>query len=414
MHENINNSEIETPKQKNSFLRIALYILLGLVFFVIIFFLILYLFKYNIGDDEEVIYEQGRETIDVKQDTSRDEVFDKDLSLVENKLFYSENNNLFSYDIDTHERIKWTDFKKKDNASLTVSNVMDNNEVFFDFSDGEGTKKLYRINLETKEKKEIKNFGKDVPFTAGVLDVHSENKFVYQLHYHYEEEVTRDYNWSLVLFENGNERTLSVGDGGGRHDSFVDSSEAQFSEDGNYLFYIGTMVYQQDKEMYGTFQISVYDLNSDTEKIIVDATHPTWLDNENIVYVSLENPSFMKPKTEAFYLYNVKTGTTEKLIDLGELAGKGIIYGESLIYINQPKEIWRYNFQTEENTNVYTNVSELVKMISNVYKITDNKLIYSTQQTTGVPMPDYTVNLLNLETNEEKELEIHPYFRYLK
>lgn len=335
--------------------------------------------------------------------------------VVTNKVFYSKDNNIFSYDTKTRETVKWTNYAKNktyspsyDETGKQIPNieirdirVIDENTLGFgkcgiitgDFGCG-----LYTLDLKTKEVNEKKKLDSKMLILA--LDFASLNKFAYL--------VTADQKWQVFLSDNGTLKTLEdvTIETYGRGGYIEDSEKIRFSKDGKYVLQISTSSPRSPAD----FNIYVYDLTSGSKQVISGATQPEWLDNKTIVYRKYEKNG------DGLYLYNVNTKTQEKINGVDNASYNPIVLTDAnkVIYTVYPnKQIWLYDLNTKKN-------SKISDSSLNGFWVTPTKIVYEEIEPCNGRegcggMVDYevkSVSIFDLESNAKIDLVSDLKFTY--
>jgi len=279
------------------------------------------------------------------------------VGIVTNKIFYSKDNNIFSYDTKTKETIKWTEYAKNksyspayDETGKQIPNieirdirVLDENNLGFgkcgiitgDFGCG-----LYTLDLRTKEINERKRLDSSMLILA--LDFASPNKFAYL--------VTAGQKWQVFLLDNGILKTLEdiTIETYGRGGFIEDSEKIRFSKDGKYVLQISTSSPRSPSD----FNVYIYDLTNGSKQVISGATQPEWLDDKTIIYRKYEKSG------DGLYLYNVNTRNQEKIngIDNASYNPTVLTGVKKVIYTVYPnKQVWLYDLNTKKNSKVVDN-----------------------------------------------------------
>jgi len=273
------------------------------------------------------------------------------------KVFYTKDNNIFSYDISTEETLKCTDYtKNKDyypaydetgeqipDIEISDIKVIDENTVGFSKSEsvkGDFGFGIYTLDLKTKEITSKKKLEGDMMILA--LDFASPDKFSYV--------IDSSKEWQQLLFDNGDLQILQelTPQIYGRGGIIEDCTEIKFSPDGKYVLQIETSSPRSVED----FNVYVFNLSDSSEQVITGATQPEWLDNSTIVYRKYEKDG------DGLYLYSLKTNINEKIDGINKSSYKPeVLTGTSkVLYTVYPgKQIWLYDVNTGENIKILDN-----------------------------------------------------------
>lgn len=271
---------------------------------------------------------------------------------IANKLFYSEKNNIFSYDVDTKQISKLTNYpqnesyspaydesgKQKPSISIRDIRVIDEKNLGFgkcaivtgDFGCG-----LYVLNLETNQVTEKNKLDSNMLILSS--DWHSPDTFAYL--------VTADQKWQVYLNTQDGLQTLediTIG-AYGRGGYIEDSEKIRFSPDGSYVFQISTSSPRSTSD----FNMYVYGVDSNTKMVLQHATQPEWVDNNKIVYRKYENEG------DGLYIYHVDSQTQEMLQGVTKDSYRPeVLLGDNKILYenNSDKQVWIYDLETGNNT----------------------------------------------------------------
>ena len=417
MQENLHNQNIPTiqpqpidnqyENKKKQWIKISFFVLLGFILLSGVFYAGI---KFNnIREQNNKLPPSITQTPPEGPPTGKTEIptVSQAIGIVTNKVFYSKDNNIFSYDTKTKETIKWTnDAKNKSsspaydetgkqipNIEIKDIRVIDENTLGFgkcgivtgNFGCG-----LYTLDLKTKEVNEKKKIDSNMLILA--LDFASPNKFAYL--------VTADQKWQVFLFENATLKTLEdlTIETYGRGGFIEDSEKIRFSKDGKYVLQISTSSPRNPSD----FNIYVYDLTSGSKQVISGATQPEWLDNKIIVYRKYEKNG------DGLYLYNVDTKNQEKIngVDNASYNPTVLTGTNKVIYTLYPnKQIWFYDFNTKKN-------SKISDSSLNGFWVTPTKIVYEEIELCNGKegcggMVDYevkSVNIFDLESSAKIDL----------
>ncbi|HLD03349.1 MAG TPA: hypothetical protein VJC17_01100 [Candidatus Dojkabacteria bacterium] len=269
-------------------------------------------------------------------------------TLVTNRVFYEREKNIYSYNVQTKEYLKWTDYQDKGDVVNNVIydiTIIDNQTVGYgrcvivtgDYGCG-----LYALDLKTKKITEKKKLGKDISLMS--LDFATPDKFAYLVSVNPSDPDLQ--KWQLILSDNDTLKTLEdiKYEVFGRGGFIEDSQKMRFSQDGKHLLQISTSSPRDSLD----FNVYVYDLNKGTRAVISGATHPDWLDNTTIIYRKYENS-----KGDGLYLYDVVAKTQEKINDVVNSAVTPIVLKNKkkvLYTVFTDLQIWVYDMDTKKNT----------------------------------------------------------------
>lgn len=278
--------------------------------------------------------------------------------IITNKVFYPQDNNIFSYDVKTKQITRWTDYPKnksyypaydesgKQIPYITIENikVIDGDTLGFgkcevvpgDFGCG-----LYTLNLKTRTISERMKLDKeDSLLDVGWLD---ESHFAYLV-------VTNKNNgrYQFYLANDGDIKKLIdlSAEGYGRGGFIEDSREIEFSPSGNYFFLISTAL--PPLESFSAFAVHGYDSVSGQEIFTIqNATMPVWLDNQKIVfrkYISNNNHQ------NGIYIYDIATKEEKKIVEIPADSYQPSVIpdGKIVFWTNSDKNLWIYNLENKE------------------------------------------------------------------
>lgn len=349
------DNQVENKKKQG--IKILLFVLLGFILLAGVFYAGI---KFsNIREQNNKLQPSITQTPPEGTPTEKTEtpIVSQAVGIVTNKIFYSKDNNIFSYDTKTKETVKWTNYAKDksyspayDETGKQIPNidvidirVIDENRIGFgkcgivtgDFGCG-----LYTLDLKTKEVNEKKKLDSNMLILA--LDFATPNKFAYL--------ITADKKWQVFLFDNGTLKTLEdiTAEMYGRGGFIEDSEKIRFSKDGKYVLQISTSSPRSAED----FNIYVYDLTNGSKQVISGATQPQWLDSNIIVYRKYEKNG------DGLYLYNVNTKTQEKIneVDNASYNPEVLTGANKVIYTVYPdKQIWLYDLNTKKNNKILDN-----------------------------------------------------------
>jgi len=371
----VSESRSEAPKIKKKPQKILVYVALALIFMVI--------GAFGFWFYQQVMQKNGQsfdkrngfspspetETQPTSQPTSG---IPSVTGLTVNKVFYAKDNNIFTYDAESKQASKLTNYPKnesyspaydesgKQKPSISIKNirVIDENNIGFgkcgiitgDFGCG-----MHVLNLETSQVIEKKKLDSNMLLLAS--DWHTPDIFSYL--------VTADEKWQVYLNTKSGLRILeditieTYGRGG-----FVEDSEKiRFSPDGKYVLQISTSSPRSPSD----FNVYVYNVGSDVKNVLSNATQPEWVDNNKIVYRKYEKEG------DGLYVYDVINQTQNKLQEIANnsyrpevlLGGKKILYEN-----NADKQVWLYDLSTHKNTIVVENALS-------PFWLTSTKIVYN-------------------------------------
>ena len=270
---------------------------------------------------------------------------------IQNKVFYTEDTNIFAYDIESKKIYQLTSYpenesfspaydesgKQKPNILIQNIRVIDENNLGFgkceiitgDFGCG-----IYVLNLKTNLITEKKKLDSDMLLLAS--DWHSSNTFSYL--------VTADEKWQVYLNTKDDHRILEdlIIDKYGRGGHIEDSEKIRFSPDGKYVLQISTSSPRNSLD----FNIYVYGVNSDVKKVIQNATQPEWVNNNEIVYRKYEKEG------DGLYIYNLESQTQRKLqsVDRESYNPEVLLGDNKILYENIPeKQVWLHDLTTNDS-----------------------------------------------------------------
>lgn len=348
-NEEINNSlnnspqqEIQTNKKEAPVPWLKIFLLISVIFLVI-FGTTLYLLGFFTDEQEEevtITQEVGETELPQEKEDVTEIVETSDES---SKFFYlkPKDANIFSYDVETEEKTKLTNNEFAANEIRGVFYINEGSIAFI--TEGyETPSSIYKIDLETKEIEKIKeNSQGGTIYSAAFYDL---DNFAY---------VEED--WQLILYQNGSEKILDPGRAGGRDIYFGDGSNISFSPNGKKLLYFNTISAINDET------ITIYNLEDNTKQKLSNGAHPTWLDDETIVFSALsEDHRMAEYSSDGIYKYDLNTKNKTKIEGISGNLGKPKICPErqEMLYISYPNEIWRYNFQTNESEKLLSKLDE--------------------------------------------------------
>jgi len=233
-----------------------------------------------------------------EQELSTDSVT---LRIGDNKLFYIENNNVYSYDVTTKQIKKWTAFVTTQPSLILKSlSVTETDDLGFVICETTPTCKLYVLDLESEQLSVVKEFSNtEYKYLSDFFD---KSTYAY--------ESSNPGKWQLNLVKNGQEKIIDSSDLiiGGRGGFIEDHQAIHFSPAGQYLLYIDTA--SQRTESVEDINVYIYDVNSGDKKTIPDATTPEWLDNDTIVF---RRYSAKDTPNNGLYIYTLSTASEQKI-----------------------------------------------------------------------------------------------------
>jgi len=348
----------------------------------------------------------------------KEEISVKELETVtkvkKEKIFYTAytaeegTTNIFSYDLAKGNVEKLTNETSATmgNEKITNLQTIDDNYIGFEKSGD-----IYALNLETRQEEKIY----ETKDNTHLLGFNTKSTFAFLAG---EELGSRNF----ILVENDSARILKniTEIGGERGANFYDSWKIEFSENSQYVF-LNVVEDTNTSSIYkNSANLHIYDLQNNTDSVIKDATHATWLDNENIIYVGLdfvedEGSAYTPadaPKTylalaEGLYKYNIVNQTKTKIsVGASENLGRPAYISNKLAYVVEYNEIWTYDFDSNDNTKKFTEnfPNDLGGNITALSWIDEQNLVYKISVGSAGPGSYTAVKTLNLTTGEDKEI----------
>lgn len=301
--------------------------------------------------------------------------------MVENKVFYVGDGGLYSYDVVSESKVKL--FATDDNDQFVRISVIDEDTLGYgkcrivtnNFDCG-----LYLYNLGTKKVTLVKQFTPTEHLRDNAF--YSTNRFAYLV----EESAGDKIHWQIGFSDNEKESFLEditgnvYGRGGFIEDSFV----MEFSPDGKSLMQIATASVRNSSD---DFNVYIYNLSSGTQQVILNATHPTWLDDDTIVY--------RKYQKEGLYIYDLLARSSTQIEGiLGDVYYPVILPGTGkMLYSTDPVAgVYVYDFNTK-----------LAKKVTNdavrPLWVTSNVIVYSSVESCGENCgPEQVFNYLSVDS----------------
>ncbi len=306
--------------------------------------------------------------------------------VAEGKVFYSEDENIFSYDTETQEVEKWTNYPQDDlPASTGVSDikVIDENTLGFGRCSGASGYRdcgLYLLDLKTGEV--TQKLELDETYHLSRSCWFSKDKLAYL--------VTTDDKWRLYLTDGSSTRLLvdlentPYGRGG-----FVeDSSKLEFSPDGSRLFHIST----GSPRAIVDLTTHIYNASTGEELAVIEnSTQPDWLDDQRIVFRRYDADASSE---NGLYVYIVGSGRETKFSGVTETAYRPeVLPGtDQVLYEDNPeKQLWLYDVSSKESTLVVENA------LSGFW-LSPTQVVYSNVTSCGgeCGMVDYEVESIDI------------------
>lgn len=314
------------------------------------------------------------------------------------KFFYIQENNIFSYDLESNDSKQLTNYLKEESSGgelgyIQYSQIIDNKNLGFSRCKGNDVIdcKILNLNLSTNELTEL--YTLEPQQRVWQLAFYSADAFAFL--------ARSDNEWKLYHIKDGKSLLLEdivpmeIGRGVGYGDSF----ELEFSKDGKYLFQISTA---SGRDLYD-FNTYLYDLEDNTRVILEHAISPLWLDSNRILFrnIELENGSFKE--IEDVKIYNALTMKTEELTKISYPEVFMSFNGKSLVYNKlNLQEIFTYNFDTNTHNLILSNASNpnWVNATQFVY--------YGTQDCSDCygPFETNSLNIYDISTSTSKKLNL--------
>ena len=290
------------------------------------------------------------------------------------KIIFSKENNIFAYSLDNGQIYELTNFPinesyspaydesgvQKPNISIDEIRVLDESTLSFakcgivkgDFGCG-----IYLLSTDSKDIVEKEKLNADMNFLA--FDSYNNDTFAYL--------VTASDRWQLYLQSKGSLKMLEdlSTDGYGRGGFIEDSEKIRFSADGDYFLQISTSSPRNIED----FNIYVYEVETGSLKeVISEATQPTWLDNNRIIYRKYKKES----GGDGLHIYDLNNNKDEKIEEVSDDAShpEALLNENRVLYeVYNKKQVFLYNLIEEESTII----SE--KAVSPFW-VTTNSLVY--------------------------------------
>jgi len=268
-------------------------------------------------------------------------------AIAEGKVFYSKDENIFSYDVAKKTEEKWTNYPDNDDYSLRDIEVIDGDTLGFgkcDIAVGDFGCGLYLLDLKTKKiTQRVALGGEYLLLKSGWFD---EDKLAYLVN-------TED-KWQVYL-ANGSNTQLVVDldiEAYGRGGFAEDSSKIEFSPDGSRFFHIATSSPRSGTD----FTTHVYNSSTGAElAVITNSTQPDWLDNQRIIFRKYDADASLE---NGLYAYTVGSGAETKFTGTATTAYRPeLLSGANKVLYenNAEKELWLYNLSLEDSTLVVEN-----------------------------------------------------------
>lgn len=420
MQENLQNQNIPTiqpqpidsqdENKKKQWIKISLFVFLGIVLLVGVFYAGI---KFSSTREQNNKLPQSiTQTPPEGTPTEKTETptVSQAVGIVTNKIFYSKDNNIFSYDAKTKETVKWTNYAKNKSSSPAYDEtgkqipnieirditVIDENTIGFgkcgvvtgDFGCG-----LYTLELRTKAISEKKKLDKeDLLLNAGWLN---ESKFAYLIH-----TKKNDGRWQFYLVQDGvNKKLIDLStESYGRGGFIEDSEKIEFSPNGDRFFFISTAPPQSDN--FIAFAVHGYDSFSGQEIFTIqNATMPVWLNNQKVIfrkYYSKDN------NQNGVYIYDLTTREEKRIEEISADSYHPSVTpeGKIVFWSNGDKNLWIYNLESRER-------KLLINKAISGFWVTPTKVVYEEIEPCNGregcgDMADYevkSVNIFDLENN---------------
>jgi len=297
------------------------------------------------------------------------------VDLTSDKLFYSKNNNVFELDINTQKEIQVSNYpqnkdsypyydkngKEIPNITIGTIRVIDPNTIGYAMCaivGGDLGCGIYSIDLNTKNITLLKKFDKNIE----LMDVgfYSTSRFAYLTIYNNQKPASN--TWVFTLYDNGKEKTLqNIKIGAyGRDGSPDDSQKIRFSKDGLYLLEIATAspIAIFDSNVY------IYNLNNNTNEVITNATEPSWILGDQIIYKKYNS------KGKGLYIYDFNTQQDKVIVSDENADNPNVLGGGTFIY-NIGPNVWLYNI--DQSGGIQRNI---ITDGNNAVWVSDSKIVY--------------------------------------
>jgi hypothetical protein len=215
----------------------------------------------------------------VQEETESRETDTPTVNLLEDKLIYTDGFNIFLSDKTGGEVEMLTDYKE-DGEIFEVELIDGANLGFARCLKGNSGCSILTFDIAKKQAEQLRVLEADSRVRQ--LSWRDEQSFAY---------TTENQEMRKLIFvyvDGSEEQTFStLNFSQGSRDAFVeDDAQIHFSPKGDKLYFINT------KTLNGfNFSITVYDLEGNVISTIEDATDPTWIDNDSIIYRSYSNES---------------------------------------------------------------------------------------------------------------------------
>lgn len=265
------------------------------------------------------------------------------------KIFYGEESNIFSYDFDKDTTLQLTQFRDKPHIySLQIIN-----EEYLGFvkciggniSELEAKCTLNTLNLEDNSINIIYQPNTKEKFKFSGVSFQSLNKFVATVE---DEDSTRSFIWDkgvITNFENLNSLTMGRGPG------FDDYGGTFFSPDGKHFATLSTISARSPNDF------NIYIRDSDTGKLIhtiKDATHPSWINNDQLLFQEFIWTGSAKRSVKIF---NLNTQTFEDVPGTQDSSFPKISNdkGSFLFMYERDQTLWKYELESKTKTKLFDN-----------------------------------------------------------
>ncbi len=246
------------------------------------------------------------------------------------KLFYTDNINIYRASKNGKNIIKLTNY---DNNRSRIYELEIINENFLGYFRCETSCQINKLDIKTRKSslvKEIEPSMKPVQLTW-----EDDNKLVYTFINNQTQEL------NIVYFDNGNELLIDkILIAQGNRPSFIeDSWRLEFSPNKDKFLHIHTT------SEYGlNFTTKIYDKKGNLFGEIYNSTMPAWKDNNSIVYRNYSNQN-----AGYLYEYNINSKQIEKIASSMPLSYLPQIANQYVVYWEGNKNIFLLDLNTKEN-----------------------------------------------------------------
>lgn len=210
----------------------------------------------------------------------------------------------FFYDMLDYPRtyVRMVDVNGKEKKLFSIENylsgeieVVAKNKLGY-YIYGTSQSRIFYYNLATKKKVLAKKV------SGGILQMGWHNSKVYA-HITEKELSNYQFRWTLYLVANNKTKKIKSWKGGvyGRGGYYEDSDKLQFSPDGKKIMHIKTGSIRDISD----YNVYIFNRLGKLTNKIKNATHPTWVTNNRIIYRRYE--------AGCLYSYNLKTKKSKKL-----------------------------------------------------------------------------------------------------